>query len=154
MSSPPMVRVDVTGAPRPELGLAGKVTILLLAFLGIGALGGGAALVAAPDGSIMHMPVSILDGSPFPDFLAPGLILGGLFGLGSFAVALMGLRRWPIAPFLAFAIGCGQMIWIVVQVAIIKGVSVLHPTYFGIGLVIALVSARWGWPTFRAWRAR
>ncbi len=154
MSSPPMVRVDVTGASRPELGLAGKVTILLLAFLGIGALGGGAALVAAPDGSIMHMPVSILDGSPFPDFLAPGLILGGLFGLGSFAVALMGLRRWPIAPFLAFAIGCGQMIWIVVQVAIIKGVSVLHPTYFGIGLVIALVSARWGWPTFRAWRAR
>ena len=154
MSSPSTARVDVTDAPGSELGLAAKVTVLLLAILGISALGGGAVLVAAPDGSIMHLPVSILDGSPFPDFLVPGLILGGLFGLGSFAVALMGLRRWPIAPFLAFAIGCGQMIWIVVELAIIKGVSVLHPTYFGIGLVIALVSLRWGWPTFRAWRAR
>ncbi len=154
MSSRALARARATDNPGPEPGPAGKVAILMLVVLGLGALGGGAGLVSAPDGSIMHIPDSILDGSPFPDFLIPGLILGGLFGLGSLAVAVLGLRRWPVAPFLAFAIGCGQMIWIVVQVAIIKGVSFLHPTFFGIGLVIALASVRWGWPTFRARRAR
>jgi hypothetical protein len=139
--------------PAPRMDRWGRLTVGLLVFLAVGALGGGAALVAAPDGSIMQMPVSMLQGSPFPDYFVPGLILGGMFGLGSLVVAALGLRRARVAPFLAFAIGIGQMIWIVVQLAIIKGISILHPLYFGIGLVIAATAVLWGWPTFRSWRA-
>jgi len=98
----------VSAVPAPAMGRAGRIACGLLVWLGLGAIAGGAALVAAPDGSIMHVPLSWLAGSPFPDFFAPGLILGGLFGVGSFAVAVMGLRRRRIAPFLAFAIGCGR----------------------------------------------
>jgi hypothetical protein len=132
---------------------AGRSTVGLLVALGLMAIAGGAALVYKPDGSVMQMPLSWLAGSPFPDFLVPGLILGGLFGLGSLVVAGLGLRSWRIAPFLAFAIGCGQMIWIVVELAIIKGVSILHPICFGIGLAIAVASVSWGRPTFQGWRA-
>jgi hypothetical protein len=139
---------------KPTMNRAGRSTVGMLVVLGLMALGGGAALVYRPDGSVMQMPLSWLAGSPFSDFLVPGLILGGLFGLGSLVVAGLGLRSWRIAPFLAFALGCGQMIWIVVELAIIKGVSVLHPICFGIGLAIAVASASWGWPTFQAWRAR
>ena len=131
---------------------AGRATVGLLALLGIGALGGGIALVARPDGSILQMPTSLLAGSPFPDFLGPGLILGGLFGLGSLAVATLGLRSVRLAPFLAFAIGCGQVIWIVVEVAIIGSLSIVHVIYFGIGLAIAVAAVPWGWPTFQGWR--
>ena len=131
---------------------AGRATVGLLVLLGIGALGGGIALVARPDGSILQMPTSLLAGSPFPDFLVPGLILGGLFGLGSLAVAILGLRSVRLAPFLAFAIGCGQTIWIVVEVAIIRGLSFVHVIYFGIGLVIAVAAVPWGWPTLQGWR--
>ncbi|HEY1168208.1 MAG TPA: hypothetical protein VGE81_04400 [Candidatus Limnocylindrales bacterium] len=138
--------------PRPAMNRAGRSTVGLLALLGVMATAGGAALMSKPDGSVMQMPLSMLDGSPFPDFLVPGLILGGLFGLGSFAVAVLGLRHWRIAPFLAFAIGCGQMIWIVVELAIIKSLSILHPICFGIGLAIAVASVSWGWPTFQGWR--
>lgn len=46
------------------------------------------------------------------------------------------------------------MIWIVVELAIIEGVSILDPICFGIGLVITVASVPWGWPTFVAWRAR
>lgn len=54
--------------------------ILLLAILlyeGLGGILGGALLVSAPDGSLMDLPVSILNGF-FPGFLIPGLILLGM----------------------------------------------------------------------------
>lgn len=133
--------------------LAGKISVALLVLLGVGALAGGMALVVRPDGSVMHMPVSMLAGSPFADFLIPGLILGGLFGIGSFVVAVLGLRQWRIAPFLAFGIGAGQMIWIIVQLSIIKGISFLHPTFFVVGLLIAVASVFWGGGTLRGWLA-
>jgi hypothetical protein len=146
--------IPVTGGMtlRPAIGTAGRIAIAALVFLGIGALAGGIALVARPDGSVMHMDAAILGGSPFADFLVPGLILGGLLGVGSLVVAAIGLRRQPLAPFLAFAIGSGHMIWIVVQLAIIKEVSFLHPLMFATGLVIAVAAVPWGWPTFQAWR--
>jgi hypothetical protein len=143
---------DTADIPRPELHAAGKTAVLFLLLLGVGALAGGIALVAQPDGGVMHFDVSILEGSPFADFLVPGLILGGLFGIGSFVVAGMGLRRSRLAPFLAFGIGCAQVIWIVVELAIMGELSFLHPTFFLVGLVIAMAAVPWGWPTFRAWR--
>ena len=45
------------------------------------------------------------------------------------------------------------MIWIVVELAIIRELSFLHPTMFAVGLVIAAAAVPWGWPTFQAWRA-
>ncbi len=145
--------VDNSGIAAPTMNRYGRWTVGLLVFLALGALGGGAALVAAPDGSIMQMPPSLLEGSPFKDYLIPGLILGGLFGAGSLVVAAMGLRNLRIAPFLAFAIGCGQMIWIVVELAMIKEVSILHPLCFALGLAIAAAAVPWGWPTLQGWRA-
>lgn len=139
--------------PSPRLTFAGKTSIALLVLLGLGAVGGAAFLLTDPDGSSMGWDSSMLAGSPFRDFLLPGLILGGLFGIGSFLVAALGLARSPLAPFLAFAIGCAQMIWIVVELAIIGQLSFLHPTCFAVGLAIAGSSVRWGWPTFDAWLA-
>jgi hypothetical protein len=152
MATRSYVRLPGLDIPRPELHLAGKIAVLFLGLLGLGALAGGIALGSRPDGSVMHFDVEILAGSPFADFFVPALILGGLFGIGSFVVAAMGLRRARIAPFLAFAIGCAQMIWIVVELAIIGEFSFLHPMFFGVGLVIAAAAVPWGWPTFEAWR--
>jgi hypothetical protein len=153
MTTQALARTANRPAPRPALGIAGKVAVGLLIWLGIGALAGGIWLVAAPDGSAMGFETTILEGSPFTNFLVPGLILGGLFGVGSLLVAAMGVRHRPMAPFLTFGIGCAQMIWIVVQLAIIGTVSFLHPLMFASGLGIAIASVAWGLPTFRAWRA-
>src|ERR1700690_3398401 len=106
--------------PRPAMTRTGRTLVVLLALLGVGAFAGGVALVSKPDGSVMKLPLSYLAGSPFSDFLIPGLILGGLFGVGSFVVAALCLRRVALSPYLAFAIGCGQMIWITVELAINK----------------------------------
>jgi hypothetical protein len=143
----------IAAIPRPELHLAGRLCVAFLGLLGLGALAGGIALVARPDGSVMHFDVALLAGSPFADYVVPGLILGGLFGVGSFVVAAVGLARFRVAPFLALAIGGGQMIWIVVELAVIRELSFLHPLFFGVGLIIAATAVRWGWPIFGAWRA-
>ncbi len=152
MATRSLIHPTARAIPKPGLHLSGRICIGALVLLGLGALAGGYALVSRPDGSVMQFDVGLLAGTPFADFLIPGLILGGLFGFGSFIVAGMGLARMRLAPFLAFAIGCGQMIWIVVELAIIKELSFLHPTFFGVGLLIAATAARWGWPTFQAWR--
>ncbi len=138
--------------PRSEFGRAGKIAIAFLSVLGLGAMAGGLSLALKPDGSVMQFDVKLLAGSPFSDYFLPGLILFGLFGVGSLAVVALGLRHGRLAPFLAFAIGCAQMIWIVVELIVIREFSFLHPTCFAIGAIIAIAAVPWGWPILRAWR--
>jgi hypothetical protein len=53
-----------------------NIHISLLAFLGIGAIGGGGALIISPSGKLLGgIPLSLLKNSPFNDFLIPGIIL-------------------------------------------------------------------------------
>lgn len=134
---------------RPSHGHLQIADIALLAWLGLGALAGGASLVAEPDGSVMHFSTSLLAGSPFADYTIPGLILGGLFGVGSLVLAVMAYRREPIAPFLIFGVGVAMMIWIVVELIVIREFSFLHPVFFLTGLGLAAVAVPWGLPTLR-----
>ena len=55
--------------------------LALLALLGLGTLGGGGVLVVSSSGKLMGMPLSMLAGSPFQDFLVPGLVLFTVLGL-------------------------------------------------------------------------
>ena len=61
--------------------------ICLQFLLGLGALGGGGVLMAAPDGSLIQMPLSMLEHSPFSSFLISGVILFSLLGIYPVAVA-------------------------------------------------------------------
>ena len=100
---------------------------------------GGVSLVAAPDGRIMQMPVSYLDGSPLSDYLIPGLIL--LLVLGVFPLVVLAelwLRPRP-AWYGAFAVGCGLFIRILVDV-LITPFSALHAFFGVVGVLIAVVT--------------
>ncbi len=135
---------------RPAAGPARATAVILLLILGMGALAGGIALVTAPDGSAMQFSTTLLEGSPFSDYLVPGLILGGLFGVGSLVVALLAIRREALAPLLAFVIGVGQMVWIAVELAIIREFSPLHVIMFTVGLLLAIDALLWSRPQWRS----
>lgn len=111
----------------------------LLFFQGISAIAGGVALVASPDGAIMHMPLSNLHGSPFSDFLVPGIIL--LLVLGVFPlIVLVGMwQRRARAWYGSFAVGCGLVIFEIVEVTVIP-FSVLQAVYGATGVLIALLT--------------
>ena len=125
-----------TPNPRP---MAVRVLMALLLVQGLGGLAGGAALTARPSGSIMKMPVSYLHGSPFSDYLVPGLILGLVLGVFPLVV-LSGIwraRAW--AWYGSFAVGCGLAIWVIVEITIIP-YNILQPVFGAVGVLMALTT--------------
>ena len=115
------------------------ILMLLLLIQGLGGLGGGLALSLKPDGSIMKMPTSQLRGSPFHDYLVPGLILLLVLGVLPL-VTLAGVwarRSW--AWYASFAIGCALVIWILVETTIID-YNVLQPVFGSVGVLLLVLT--------------
>jgi hypothetical protein len=128
--------------------------VLLQFLLGIGAFVGGALLVWAPDGSALGVPLSILKPSPFVDFFIPGLFLFTFVGVYPMLVAWSLWRRpkwrWPyiVNPLKrmhwswagSLAAGVIVVIWIVVQILMIRDVGFLHYLYLGWGIVLMILT--------------
>lgn len=124
--------------------MARNVHLFLLSFLSLGALFGGAALIISPSGALMGgLPLSILEHSPFANFLVPGLILFTILGLlpGFLVFALvkkMSSRfaerlnffgdmhwAWTYSIYVAFAL----IIWIQVETIFVQSVGWLQTFY-------------------------
>lgn len=128
--------------------------IFLLGSLSLGALCGGIGLIISPDGSIFKMPVSMINNSPFRDFLIPGVIL--LLTFGIFPVfTIYGLIKKPVNRFLnhlnlindyhyswtfAVYIGIALIIWINIQTLILNSVVILHTIYSSLGILIICIA--------------
>jgi len=73
---------------RAHLGRLAVSAIGLELFLGVGAIGGGAALMLGPRGEIIPLPVSALAGTRFGTYLVPGLILFTVLGVRPLGAAI------------------------------------------------------------------
>lgn len=132
-----------------------NILIVLLAFLGLGAVGGGGALIVSPSGKLIGgLPLSILKDSPFPDFLIPGIILFFILGVtpgilvyalikkptNKFAERLNIFKdmywAWTFTIYVAFAL----IIWIQVETIFIQGVGGLQTFYMLYAIPIILVA--------------
>ena len=138
------IRVGVT-KPTPPLGRFAVTAIALEIFLGVGAVGGGLALMAGPNGEILPLPVSALSGSPFANYFVPGAILFTILGIGPLGAAVLAWRRHPLAPLLTFAVGVALLVWLVVQIVVVGYADdpPLQALYLGLGIVISLVGVSW-----------
>jgi hypothetical protein len=127
--------------------------IVLLILLGVGAVPSGVAFMLAPDGSLIQMPLSNLQNTPFPNFFIPGLLLFTLLGVYPLVVAYslwkLPAWRWPdiLNPFkhlhwswaATLVAGIIVIIWITVQVTAMT-VGFLHVLYYGWGTLIVAVA--------------
>ena len=136
--------MPLSGSTPRRSGFA-KAAIVLEVLLGVGAVGGGVALMLGPRGEIMPLPLSALKGSPFDTYFVPGLILFGVLGLGSLAAALLAWLRRPLAPVAAFIVGVALLIWIGVEIAVIgySNDPPLQPIYLFLGSVMTVVGLGW-----------
>lgn len=106
---------------------------VIQAFVAIGALPVGYLFITHPDGSELGMSVSMLADSPFHDFFLPGIALFTFNGVFHLLNAVLCFFRHHFAPCFAIILGCGLIIWILVQVYSIGLNSFLQPTFFAIG---------------------
>lgn len=111
-----------------------RVPLLILTLLtALGALAGGLAMVMAPDGRLLGWTVAMLEGSPFPDYLGPGLILLVVIGVGHLVTSVGLLLRRRSALMLAAVGGVALSGWILVQVVMV-GFFWLQVVMLAVGL--------------------
>lgn len=111
---------------------------VLLAFAALNAFGGGYYAMAGAEG----VPLEWLEGSPFRNYLIPGIFLfvvvGGAF-LTAAILAFVRSRHARMAAFLAVAVVFG---WLAVQLSIIGYVSWMQPVTAIVALVILLLALK------------
>jgi hypothetical protein len=129
------------------------IHLILLAFLGLSAIDGGGALIISPSGKLLGgLPLSILQNSPFTDFLIPGIILFIVLGLFP-TLLIFALHKKTASPFAehfnffkdmhwawSFSIyeAFALIIWIQVETIYVQGVGWLQTFYmlFAIPMII------------------
>ena len=112
--------------------------IFLLLLNGTGALFGGGQLMMHPDGSTMDLSLDLLKHSPFHDYLIPGIVLffaNGLFSFFVIAMILLDSRNYVLY---IIAQGIILIVWILVQVIIIKMVTQLHVLLGTVGILLII----------------
>ena len=121
-------------------------------FQAISGIAGGIALIATPDGSFLKMPVSSLSGSPFHNFLLPGLclllLLGIIPSLTSWGLLFKPKSRWfgffniytkrHWAWAYSLYVGIMLIFWIDIEVMVIGYGSVLQAVYGLLGIFILI----------------
>lgn len=112
------------------------LTGLLQVLIGVGAVPAGLAFILDPSGSLIGMSPEMLEGSPLPDFLVPGIFLLLVNGIGSLTGAVLTFRRHALAGRAAMGLGAFLMAWIVVQVWVLgPPIHWLQVLYFVFGVV-------------------
>jgi hypothetical protein len=101
------------------------------AFLALSAIGGGIALLAG----WIKVPLYLLQGSPFPDYALPAIVLAG--GVGGLALigGLATLNQEPLALRISAMAGLAVIGFVTVE-ALIIGTVWLQVVYFLVGVLI------------------
>jgi hypothetical protein len=119
------------------------VAVVLEVFTALGAIPVGLQLVTDPTGASVGFPAGWIEGTPFGSYLAPGLYLLLMNGIGMLVVAALSVIRHPAAPWLTGVLGVGLTIWIGVQLAVMPETSFLQVIFGIIGLVLAAIGVAW-----------
>lgn len=93
--------------------------IAALSFQGLSGVAGGLGLLADPSGSAVGVPIAWLEGSPFTDYVVPGLVLLTLLGIAPLIVVygVWTRRSWSWAA--SLLVGVALLVWLGVEVAVI-----------------------------------
>lgn len=116
------------------------ILIIVEFFNGLSGLAGGFGLISDPTAASLGMSLSWLEGTPFSNYLIPGIVLFVVNGVGNVFAAILSLRRNRYFARVAMFFGLIMMIWIISQVAWIGYKSFLQPLYFSSGLLQSILA--------------
>jgi hypothetical protein len=108
---------------------------IIQAFIGIGAVIYGPLLIIDPSGGKAAMSVDLLSGSPFENYLIPGILLFLINGISNIAGSILSFKKSEYAGYAGILLGFALIIWIVVQLMLIGYANWLQPFYLILGIV-------------------
>jgi len=113
-------------------------SISLLLLTAMNATVAGVLFINDPSGHKMGMSVSYLMDSPFNSYLIPGIVLLIVNGLLNFIAAYFVFKQKPFAFLLVIIQGILLCGWIVIQVIMVRDISLLHIIMFTIGTILTI----------------
>ena len=113
-------------------------SISLLLLTAINAAVAGVLFIIDPSGHKMGMSVAYIKDSPFNSYLIPGIVLLIVNGLLNFIAAYFVIKKKPCASLLVIIQGILLIGWIVIQVIMVKDISLLHIIMFTIGAILTM----------------
>ena len=128
-------------SPDPQIGLprrsdrSHRVLVRIELATGASALLCGGLLALRPDGSLLRLPTSVLDGGPFADWRLPGIALSVLVGLGYLVAGALERRRCPHSRVLSVVAGLGLIVFESVAGAWL-GFHPLQAVFMGVGVAV------------------
>jgi len=118
--------------------ISAYLLMVALGFQGLSGLAGGLGLMVDPSGARIGLPITLLEGSVFGDFLIPGVILFSVLGVVPSFVLLGFLADRSWARVAALWVGMALVAWIVIEVMIV-GYQPRPPVqliYAALGIII------------------
>jgi hypothetical protein len=109
-------------------------------FVAFTALSSGLIMVLKPDGSSLGLNLQMLNGTPFHNFLLPGLLLMFIIGGTQILAILLSILRHPQTYKAALAAGIILIAWIAFQLMMVHSYTWLYGLYLLIGVLISLLS--------------
>jgi hypothetical protein len=119
------------------------LAVLLQLITALGALPVGWMLITDPSGAPIGMPSEWIEGSIFGSYLVPGLYLLLVNGFGMLVAAGLTVARHWLAPWLTGALAVGLIVWIAVQLLIIRETMWLQWFFLGTGLMLGFIALFW-----------
>jgi len=116
-------------------------TVLLLLFLGFGGIYGGLMLITEPSGKNFLWTVELLDGTPFKDFLLPGIILLIINGLLPLFIAILTLLEAKNYYWWIIAQGVILIGWLTAEIMFSLDLfsPITHYPSYGVGIILVLL---------------
>ncbi|MEW5853026.1 MAG: hypothetical protein AB2A00_29855 [Myxococcota bacterium] len=139
------VRVVHTRTDFTERALRG-VLMALHTVVAITALYGGGMLLLNTSGEYLQLPLSMLKGAPFRDYLVPGVLLFLVVGGGNLVASFWLVGGWRWGPAASVVAGAFLTGWMVTQILMLGYQAPIQGVFLALGVVtLALALAR-------AWR--
>ena len=132
-----------------------NIFLILLGFLGLGAISGGVLLIISPTGKMLGLPITEFKNLPFQNFMIPGIILFTVLGIIPLLLIPALIKKpdsrladrlnlfkdmhwsWTYSIYVAFAL----IGWIQIQLIFLQSaVYWLHTFYIFYGLLIILIA--------------
>jgi hypothetical protein len=123
------------------------ILFFLISFIALSAAISGVIMMADPFGEFMHLPLQLLDKTPFKNFRDPGILLAVFVGGSNLLAVLFNLQQTPNRYNWAMVGGIITCGWIIIQMFLIQTFMWLHFVYLGMGLLVVLTALqlKWKW---------